>query len=123
LRRIAEAGIKVAGIALQIGAPKCAICWSTYAGLINAGWSAAQSANPLWLAFAALTMMISLAAGLRRALETHRYVALLATTVAWILLVAGWFTGLPLVKYAGFALFSISYAIDRFGRKTGAPEC
>src|ERR1700738_2386410 len=66
LRRIAESGIKC-GVVLQIGAPKCAVCWTTYAGLINVGWLAAESANPLWLAFATLTLIISLAAGLQRA--------------------------------------------------------
>jgi hypothetical protein len=118
LRRIAETGIKVAGIVFQIGAPKCAVCWTTYAGLINAGWFSVESANPLWLALATLTLIVSLAAGLRRALQTGRYVALLGTTAAWVLLVAGWFMDLPPVRYAGFALLLISYAIDRFARQT-----
>lgn len=117
LRRLAETGIKVCGVALQIGAPKCAVCWTTYAGLINVGWFAAESANPLWLAFATLTLIISLAAGLQKALRARRYVALLATTVAWILLVAGWFTGLQAVRYAGFALLLISFVSDRFARR------
>jgi hypothetical protein len=117
LRRIAETGINVCGVILQIGAPKCAVCWTTYAGLINVGWFAAESANPLWLAFGTLTLIISLAAGLQRALQTRRYVALLATTVAWILLVAGWFTGLQAIRYAGFALLSISFVSDRFARR------
>lgn len=120
LRRGAEAGVKVASIVLQIGAPKCAICWTTYAGLINAGWFVARNANPLWLAFATLTLILSLAAGLQRALQTRRYVALLGTTVAWVLLVAGWLTDVPPVRYAGFALLSVSYAIDRFARQTSA---
>jgi hypothetical protein len=117
LRRIVETGIKVCGVTLQIGAPKCAVCWTTYAGLFNAGWFAAKSASPLWLAFATLTLIVSLAAGLQRALQTRRYVALLATTVAWILLVAGWFAGLPAIRYAGFALLSISFLSDRFARR------
>jgi hypothetical protein len=33
LRWGAEAGVKVAGIVLQIGAPKCAVCWTTYVRL------------------------------------------------------------------------------------------
>jgi hypothetical protein len=117
LRRIAETGVKVCGVILQIGAPKCAVCWTTYAGLFNAGWFAAENASPLWLALATLTLIVSLAAGLQRALQTRRYVALLATTVAWILLVAGWFTGLPAIRYAGFALLSISFVSDRFARR------
>jgi hypothetical protein len=35
LRRGAEAGVKVTGIVLHIGAPKWAICWITDAGLLN----------------------------------------------------------------------------------------
>jgi len=118
LRRVAGAGIKVAGIVLQIGAPKCAICWTTYAGLINAGWFAVQSANPFWLAFATLTSIMSLVAGLQRALKTRRYAGFLGTTLAWALLVAGWLLDLALVRYAGFALLLISYATGLFARQT-----
>jgi hypothetical protein len=33
LRQTAITGVKLAGIVLQIGVPKCAICWTSYAGL------------------------------------------------------------------------------------------
>lgn len=121
-RRSAGAGVEVAGIVLQIAAPKCAICWATYAGLVNASWFAAENVNPLWLACATLTLILSLAAGLQRALQTRRFTALLGTTVAWVLLVAGWLTDIAPVRCAGFGLLSTSYAIGLwFDCKSCAP--
>jgi hypothetical protein len=45
LRRGAEAGVKMAGIVLHIGAPKRAICWITYVGLLN-GLTVRIAQNP-----------------------------------------------------------------------------
>jgi hypothetical protein len=112
VRRGAEAGIKAAGIVLQIGAPKCAICWTTYAGLLNASWFAVTNVNPLWLATSALVSILTLSVALRRTWQTRRYATVLCATVAWLLLIAGWCIDVPPVRYAGIALLSISFATD-----------
>jgi hypothetical protein len=100
----------VSGIVLQIAAPKCAICWTTYAGLVNASWFAAETVNPLWLTFATLTLILSLIVGVQRALQTRRIAPIMGIATAWVLLVAGWFVGMSPVRYAGFTLLFVCYA-------------
>jgi hypothetical protein len=106
----ARAVVDVSGIVLQIAAPKCAICWTTYAGLVNASWFAAETVNPLWLTFATLTLILSLIVGLQRALQTRRIAPIMGIATAWVLLVAGWFVGMSPVRHAGFALLFVCYA-------------
>jgi len=110
VRRCAEACVKVAGIVLQIGAPKCAVCWTTYAGLVNAGWFAATRLNPVWLTSSIVISMLTLAIMFRQALRARAYVTVLGAAVAWLLLIAGWFVDFPIARYAGLTLLLISFA-------------
>ena len=110
--RGARTVVEISGIALQIAAPKCAICWTTYAGLVNASWFAVETVNPLWLTFATLTLILSLIVGVQRALQTRRIAPIMGIATAWVLLLAGWFADVSPVRYAGFALLSICYAIS-----------
>jgi len=116
-RRGAEAGIKAAGIVLQIAAPKCAICWTTYAGLLNASWFAVTNFNPLWFASSALVSILTLTVALQKTWRTRRYGTVLCATVAWLLFIAGWCIDLPPVRYAGIALLSMSFAAEALARR------
>ena len=109
-RRGVRAVAEVSGIVLQIAAPKCAICWTTYAGLVNASWFVAETVNPVWLTFATLTLILSLGVGVRRAWQTRRIAPIMGTATAWVLLVVGWFADVSPVRYAGFALLLVCYA-------------
>jgi hypothetical protein len=104
MRRHAEAAAKAAGIALQLAAPKCAICWTTYAGLLNASWFSVTSANPKWLALSMLSITLALMLAIRTAWRTQRSTPLACAAAAWLLVVAGWLSDMAPLKYAGLAL-------------------
>jgi hypothetical protein len=120
VRRCAEACVKVAGMVLQIGAPKCALCWTTYAGLVNAGWFAATRLNPVWLTSSILISMLTLAIMFRQAFRARAYVTVLGAALAWLLLIVGWLVDFPTVRYTGLILLLISFLNEKLGllRKT-----
>jgi hypothetical protein len=113
VRRCSEAGVKVIDMVLQIGAPKCAVCWTTYGGLVNAGWFAATRLNPVWFTSSILISMLILAIMFRKALRARAYGTVLCAAAAWLLLMAGWFMDFPLVRYAGLTLLLISFASEK----------
>ncbi|RQS16011.1 hypothetical protein DIE07_00485 [Burkholderia sp. Bp9002] len=115
-RRWLAASVNTIGVVLQIGAPKCAICWTTYAGLLNAGWFAATQFSPLWFATSLLTILVTLYVTVRDALRTRRCAAAGCAVLAWLLLIAGWFAGASAVRIAGFALLAIVATAPRLRR-------
>ncbi|WP_232515159.1 hypothetical protein [Burkholderia ambifaria] len=115
-RRWLAASVNAIGVALQIAAPKCAICWTTYAGLLNAGWFAATQLSPLWFAASLLTILVTLYVTVRDAWRTRRCAAAGCTVLAWLLLIAGWFVGLSAIRIAGFALLSAAAAAPHLRR-------
>lgn len=115
--RVADGG-KVFGLLLQLGAPKCAICWTSYAGLLNAGWFVARTTNPWWLFLAGLMAAVSLGAGFRRARRRRQYTPLALAAAAWLLLACGWLLGASFARYAGAAVLMTSMGIDRLSSRT-----
>jgi hypothetical protein len=106
-------GAKFLGTLLQLGAPKCAICWTSFAGLWNAGWFVARTTNPWWLFFACMTAAVSLGAGFISAWRRRRYAAFALAAGAWLLLACSWLLGATFTRYAGVAFLMTSIAIDR----------
>ncbi len=99
-----EAVSRFASVGLQVFAPKCALCWTTYAGLVNASWFVATNVHPVWASLAALTSTLSVCVSLRAARRTRHHQAWLWTTAAWSCLVVGWLLDCLPVRYLGFGL-------------------
>ena len=97
-------GTDTVTVILQLLAPKCAICWSTYAGLLNAGWLTLTTAKPHWLVFSLVSCLLAMSLSIRDAWRTRRVWPLVATVTAWLLFGAGWFTNEPSLRYAGFTV-------------------
>jgi len=112
LQRGAKMSTSAAMLALQIATPKCALCWSTYAGLINASWFAATAFNPTWMILTVLTATLSLGLNLYGAWRTRRYASLLLTIVAWSCFAISWIVGSIMAGYAGIALLIFFCARD-----------
>jgi hypothetical protein len=113
-------GAKLLGTLFQLCAPKCAICWSSFAGLWNATWFVAQTTNPWWVFFASLTAAVSLGVSFINAYRHRRYAAFALTTVAWLLLACGWLVGTSSTRYLGACLMLVSIAIGRQSARCGA---
>lgn len=103
-RQRAKISTSAAMLMLQIAAPKCALCWSTYAGLINASWFVMTALNPAWTILMALTATVSIGVSLSNAWRTKCYASLLLTCVAWSCLIVSWMIGSAWIAYTGIAL-------------------
>ncbi|MFX1676396.1 hypothetical protein PWR63_29775 [Paraburkholderia sp. A2WS-5] len=88
-------------LALQIVAPKCAICWTTYAGLFGASWFAATRYNPVWFAATLGAAAVVLTLAWHETRRTRQYAAALASLPGWVLLLFGAFVGFASVRWAG----------------------
>lgn len=115
-------GAKLLGTLLQLCAPKCAICWSSVAGLWNAwnaGWFVAQTTHPWWICLASLAALVSSGAGFINAYRHRRYTAFALATVAWLLLACSWLVGTSFIRYAGAGLMLASIVIGRRSSRCG----
>jgi hypothetical protein len=112
-RRYAEMGAKAAGLMLQMLAPKCAFCWTTYAGLLNMGWFAATQLHPVWLIASISVLIVTLALMFRQARRTRRYGGPLCTVAAVLLMATAWITGIERIRYAGPILLLASFVVER----------
>ena len=106
------ASIKAAGAILQLFAPKCAVCWSSYLGLASSTLAAAVRLNPVWslssLAISALTLAIMLL----QAVRGRRYGAASLAAVAYLLLICGWLADIPPMQDVGLILLMTAFATD-----------
>jgi hypothetical protein len=100
------AAARFAAVGLQIFAPKCALCWTTYAGLFNAGWFVATNLHPIWSSLAALTSTLAVCISLLAARRTRHYRAWVWTAAAWSFLIAGWLLDCLPVRCLGFGLLA-----------------
>ena len=115
-----ESAAKLAAVGLQIFAPKCALCWTTYAGLFTAGWFVATNIHPVWASLAALSSTLALCISLLAARRTRRYRAWLWTAASWSFLIAGWLLDSLPVRCLGFGLLAASFAYARLTRRVRA---
>jgi hypothetical protein len=115
LRRGSVAGLKAAGAIMQIIAPKCALCWSTYVGLANSTWGAATQLHPAWLLSSIWLSTLTIAVMLLHALKAGRYGPAACATAAYLLLVAGWLLDTSAARYGGFVLLAIAFAMEGSG--------
>jgi hypothetical protein len=106
-------GAKLVGTLLQLAAPKCVICWTSIAGLWNAGWFVARTTNPWWLFLASAAAAVSLGAGFISACRRRQFAAFALAVLAWLLLASSWILGTDFTRYAGIAVLLTSIAIDR----------
>ncbi|WP_322048069.1 hypothetical protein [Paraburkholderia sp. J67] len=98
--------------ALQIVAPKCAICWTTYAGLFGASWFAATRYNPVWFAATLCVMFVVLSLTWREARRTRQYAAAFAILAGWLLMLFGAFVGVAGVRWVGVLWLGIVTAMS-----------
>lgn len=99
-------------LALQIVAPKCAICWTTYAGLFGASWFAATRYNPVWFVATLCAAIVLLTLAWREARRAHHYAAVCAILTGWLLMFFGAFVGVPWVRWAGVSWLGIVMALS-----------
>lgn len=97
-------GTDAVSVTIQIFAPKCTICWTTYAGLLNAGWLTLTTTEPHWLVLLLLSYPAAMLLSILDAWHTRRVWPVAATSIAWLLLVASWFANEPSLRYAGLAI-------------------
>jgi hypothetical protein len=105
-----ETAARLAAVGLQIFAPKRALCWTTYAGLFNAGWFVATNIHPVWASLAALSSTLAMCISLLAARRTRRYRAWLWMAASWPFLIAGWLLDCLSVRWLGFGLLAASFA-------------
>lgn len=101
-------GLRIAVLALQIMAPKCAVCWTSYAGLLGASWFAASRYNPGWYAAALCVTAMSLWLAWREARRTRHYVAACAIVPGWLLMLVGAFIGIDGIRWSGVAWVGVA---------------
>jgi hypothetical protein len=115
-------GTDSATVILQLLAPKCAICWSTYAGLLNAGWLTVTTTKPHWFVLSLISCLGAMSISGWDAWRARRVWPVLAAVAAWILLTAGWFADEPSLRYAGFTVLlartAMIYTRSRCLRRT-----
>ncbi|RAR50758.1 hypothetical protein C7401_14074 [Paraburkholderia unamae] len=112
--RIVSRALRLAFFALQIAAPKCAICWTTYAGLFGASWFAATRDNGLWFGTALSLMFVAAFLSWREARRTRRFAAACASLPGWLLMLAGAFVGIDCIRWAGVAWLGVALALSRW---------
>jgi hypothetical protein len=115
-----ETAARLAAVGLQIFAPKCALCWTTYAGLFNAGWFVATNIHPVWASLAALSSTLALCISLLAARRTRRYRAWLWTAASWSFLIGGWLLDCLPVRCLGFALLAARFTYAGLTRRARA---
>jgi hypothetical protein len=115
-----ETAARLAAIGLQIFAPKCALCWTTYAGLFNAGWFVATNIHPIWASLAALSSTLALCISLLAARRTRRYRAWLWTAASWSFLITGWLLDCLPVRCLGFGLLAARFTWAGLTRRVRA---
>lgn len=111
---------RLAAVGLQIFAPKCALCWTAYAGLVNASWFVATNIHPIWASLAALSSTLAVCISLLAARRTRRYRAWLWTAASWSLLIAGWLLDCFPVRCLGFGLLAASFTYAGLTRRVRA---
>jgi hypothetical protein len=114
------AAARFAAVGLQIFAPKCALCWTTYAGLFNAGWFVATNLHPIWSSLAALTSTLAVCISLLAARRTRRYRAWLWAAASWSFLIAGWLLDSLPVRCLGFGLLAARFTYAGLTRRARA---
>jgi hypothetical protein len=112
LRRGSVASLKAAGAIMQIIAPKCALCWSTYVGLANSTWAATAQLHPTWLLWSIWLSALTIAVMLLQALKAGRYGPVACAAAAYLLLAAGWLLDVSAARYGGFGLLAIAFATE-----------
>lgn len=115
-----ETAARLAAVGLQIFAPKCALCWTTYAGLFDAGWFVATNVHPIWASLAALSSALAVGISLLAARRTRRYRAGLWTAASWSFLTAGWLLDSLPVRCLGFGLLAARSAYAGLARRVRA---
>ena len=115
-------GTDAATVVLQLLAPKCAICWTTYAGLINAGWLTVSTAKPDWLVLSVISWLAAMSISAYDAWRTRRIWPVLVAAAAWLLLTAGWLANEPALRYTGITVLlaraAMIYTRSRCLRRT-----
>jgi hypothetical protein len=101
---VAARGLQLAAIALQVAAPKCAVCWTTYAGLLDASWFAATRFNPVWFAAMLCIALLMFVMHVHSAWRTRRYGIALLTLSGWGLVIGGSLIGVIAIRVAGVAI-------------------
>ena len=110
--RVVSRGLGLTVFALQIVAPKCAICWTTYAGLFGASWFAATRYNPLWFTATLCATIVVLSLTWREARRAHQYAAACAILPGWLLMLSGAFVGVAWVRWVGVSWLGIVMALS-----------
>jgi hypothetical protein len=110
LWRWSIASIKAAGLVLQLIAPKCAVCWSSYLGLASSTLAAALRLNPAWSFSSLAISSLTLAIMLLQAVRGRRYGPASLAAVAYLLLTSGWLADLPPVQDGGLILLMAAFA-------------
>jgi hypothetical protein len=106
------ASIKAAGAVLQLIAPKCAVCWSSYLGLVSSTLAAAVRLNPVWSLSSLAISTLTLAIMLLQAVRGRRYGPASLAAVAYLLLTSGWLADIPLMRGVGLILLMSAFATD-----------
>jgi hypothetical protein len=112
LRRWSIASIKAAGAVLQLIAPKCAVCWSSYLGLASSTLAAAVRLNPVWSLSSLTISTLTLAMMLLQAVTGRRYGPASLAAVAYLLLTFGWLADIPPMQDVGLILLMTAFATD-----------
>lgn len=109
--RTVSRALRSAVFALQIVAPKCAICWTTYAGLFGASWFAATRYNPVWFAAILCATFALLLRTWREARRARQYATALAMLPGGLLMLVGAFVGFAPLRWAGALWLVIAVAM------------